>query len=105
MIKVSGAIAVLWLFSAIIGHEMWPAGTTSPIVSSAAEITEPPSSAESGRLRAPHLDARDYAEPRVDVYGNEVEPALAEYWIDRGGVMYERHSPETAVLTLGSPTS
>jgi hypothetical protein len=41
--------------------------------------------------------------PRVDVHGNPVDNAVGEYRVDRGGEMYERHSPDTALLHLGSP--
>ena len=43
--------------------------------------------------------------PGTDMLGNDVEPALADYRIDGGGEVYERHSPETAVPRLSSPTS
>jgi outer membrane lipoprotein-sorting protein len=45
------------------------------------------------------------AEPRVDVYGNEIEDALGDYRIDPSGDVYERHSPETEVARLASPVS
>lgn len=44
------------------------------------------------------------ADPRPDLYGNEVDNAVAEYQIDTGGSLYELHSPETAVLKLQPPT-
>ena len=47
----------------------------------------------------------DSQSPELDILGNEVEHAIADYRIDRGGAVYERHSPETAVERLGSPST
>lgn len=44
-----------------------------------------------------------FADPRVDIYGNEVSDAVGDYRIDRRGDLYERHAPDTAVLRLGPP--
>lgn len=44
-----------------------------------------------------------FAEPRVDLYGNEISDAVGDYRVDRGGDLYERHAPDTAVLRLGPP--
>jgi len=44
------------------------------------------------------------AQPQVDVYGNEIEDALTDYRFDKGGIVYERHSPDTEVPHLGPPT-
>lgn len=41
----------------------------------------------------------------VDVYGNEVSSAVAEYSLDAGGGSYELHSPQTDIPHLGSPES
>lgn len=40
---------------------------------------------------------------RIDLYGNPVSNALADYGVDRRGKMYERHAPDTALLELGPP--
>jgi hypothetical protein len=42
-------------------------------------------------------------EPRIDLYGNEVEEAVGDYRIDVRGDIYERHSPDTEVTQLGAP--
>ncbi len=41
----------------------------------------------------------------IDLFGNEVDHALATYRIDRAGGTYEVHSPETAVSHLRPPKS
>jgi hypothetical protein len=45
----------------------------------------------------------DWAEPRVDLNGNEIDDAVGDYRVDRRGEMYERHAPDTALLHLGAP--
>jgi hypothetical protein len=45
------------------------------------------------------------ADPALDLYGNEVTVAVAEYKIDGSGRLYELHSPQSALLRLGSPKS
>jgi hypothetical protein len=44
-------------------------------------------------------------QPRLDVYGNEIDDAVTDYRIDRRGDVYERHSPETEVPRLAPPVS
>jgi hypothetical protein len=45
----------------------------------------------------------DWAEPRVDLNGNEIDVAVSDYRVDRRGEMYERHAPDTALLHLSAP--
>jgi hypothetical protein len=45
------------------------------------------------------------ADPALDLHGNEVTVAVAEYKIDALGRLYELHSPQSALLRLGSPKS
>ena len=45
-------------------------------------------------------DARDM---RRDAWGNEIAPAVADYFVDPYGEMYESHAPDTALLELGQP--
>jgi hypothetical protein len=45
----------------------------------------------------------DWAEPRVDLNGNEVDSAVGDYRVDRRGEMYERHAPDTALIHLSAP--
>ena len=53
----------------------------------------------------PTLPARadDWAEPRVDLNGNEIDAAVGDYRVDRQGELYERHAPDTALLHLSAP--
>jgi len=45
----------------------------------------------------------DWADPRIDLNGNEIDDAVSDYRVDRGGEMYERHAPDTALLRLSAP--
>lgn len=45
----------------------------------------------------------DWAEPLVDLNGNEIDEAVGDYRVDRAGELYERHAPDTAVLHLSDP--
>ena len=51
------------------------------------------------------LPARDndWADPRIDLNGNEIDDAVSDYRVDRRGEMYERHAPDTALLRLSAP--
>ncbi len=40
---------------------------------------------------------------RIDIYGNPIEAAAGDYRLDIRGDLYENHSPDTAILALGSP--
>jgi hypothetical protein len=56
-------------------------------------------------------DTRDRRAPRaetaatIDLYGNEVSDAVAEYTVDPAGSLYELHSPQTELPRLGIPKS
>jgi hypothetical protein len=45
----------------------------------------------------------DRANGVVDLYGNDVSDAVAEYTLDAAGCLYEVHSPRTELLHLASP--
>jgi len=48
---------------------------------------------------------QDVDEPKVDLFGNEVDDAVGDYRVDVRGDIYERHSPDTEVSRLGPPIS
>jgi hypothetical protein len=87
-------VSVMWVLAAVAGHQMWTARVGA--------VHHAPTTAVSRSLATEADDTADYfAQPRIDVYGNEVDEAVGDYRIDPGGDLYERHSPDTAVLTLG----
>lgn len=102
---VYASVGALWLCSLLAGPAVWGSGLSSSIAASSAEITAqspPPPGAVTG---APRVESGNSPQPRVDLLGNEIEDAVADYRVDLGGDVYERHSPETAVPRLGSPSS
>jgi hypothetical protein len=105
MKTVCGVLGVLWLGGFLGGQQLWVNAMTSPIASNSAEITARPVTGSRVVTDAPSVENNDSSAGATDILGNEIESALADYRIDRGGEVYERHSPETAVPRLGSPTS
>jgi hypothetical protein len=55
------------------------------------------------RDAAPDLDLD--AHGNLDVHGNEVTHAVAEYSLDVDGSLYELHAPQVELPHLGSPKS
>jgi len=47
----------------------------------------------------------DRVDDGIDLYGNEVNAAVATYKLDRTGALYELHSPQTEVPQLRPPKS
>jgi hypothetical protein len=78
---------LLWLTILIVVAGAWSAG--------AGIIERPGISAPAPSAPAPS---------RIDLYGNEVEDAVGDYRIDFDGEVYERHSPDTDVARLASPS-
>jgi hypothetical protein len=50
-------------------------------------------------------DPLDDSQGNVDLYGNDVTDAVAQYKFDGTGALYELHSPQTEVARLPSPKS
>jgi hypothetical protein len=87
---------------AVIPVAMLMAGSTACVSKAmAAQASYAPATTPSitDRLGLPSSPA----EPHLDVYGNEIEDAITDYRIDTGGVVYERHSPDTEVPRLSPP--
>jgi hypothetical protein len=101
MAALRTAIGILWLIAFVAGRELGgeapgvdlppvPIPNTAQFVGLSEEVTEAP-----------------YVEPApptpTDLFGNEVEQAVADYRVDPRGDIYERHSPDTAVMRPGRP--
>ncbi|MGH9350467.1 MAG: hypothetical protein ACRD26_24725 [Vicinamibacterales bacterium] len=97
-----GTIAVVALLA---GRGFWLSVIASPIRATSAEIIAQPFVAAGEAGGGPRVESDDPESQRLDLIGNEIEEALADYRIDRGGSVYERHSPETAIQRLGSPST
>jgi hypothetical protein len=102
------AIGVVWALSFVAGRDLWLSPAASANTATSAEFTVQacphPRGVTEGSL-VETGDSREARDPEVDLFGNEVEPAIADYRVDLRGTIYERHSPETAVARLGSPST
>lgn len=78
------------------------AGCVSKAISARTAYARTESPTVTGRLQD---IPRHVLQPQLDVYGNEIEDAITDYRIDTGGVVYERHAPDTEVPRLGPPLS
>jgi hypothetical protein len=108
MTSLRVAIGLTWLVSFCAGHAAWDSAPPSSIAATSAEFTAQ-AACSSGAVVRGSLVEPDHPpaseDPRVDLFGNEIEEAIADYRIDLRGGVYERHSPDTAVQKLGSPTT
>jgi hypothetical protein len=96
MLLIRLVMVAIWVLAAIAGHEMW-----SPPVSAVHQ-------AETTAISTPRVEngaetADRYTKSHFDLYGNQIDEALGDYRVDPRGEMYERHSPDTAILKLGPP--
>jgi hypothetical protein len=108
MRTVRVAIGVLWIAAFMAGRELWNPPSALAIAATSAEITDlsgPNPGAVAGGSQVESDDSPDTADPRFDLFGNEIEEAVADYRIDLRGGVYERHSPDTAVAKLGAPST
>jgi hypothetical protein len=97
------AIGLIWALSLLLGRGMWQSAASLPANSAVAiHDTTAVSDGVAGESTSV---GNDHERPQVDLFGNEIETAIADYRFDRRGGVYERHSPETAVPRLGSPVS
>jgi hypothetical protein len=102
------AIGVMWVLCFLMGRTAMDVSRPSPIAATSAEITDwtvPTIGAVAGGSLVEPDDSNGVREPLRDLFGNEIEEAIADYRIDLRGGVYERHAPDTAVPKLGSPTT
>lgn len=108
MTAFKAGVGLLWLLSLLAGRAWHPAAA-SAIHAAQAEATAQPPAIDSEVVVGPSVEPDDLAgepaDPRWDLFGNEIEDAIADYRIDLRGSVYERHSPETAMQRLGSPST
>lgn len=101
MKSLSFLVGLLWVLALVAGFTMWRDSATTAY-SVLIDATDTTSVSEPRTRRG--LETHDqFAEPRRDLYGNEVTGAVADYRVDPRGDLYERHAPDTAVLKLGPP--
>ncbi len=95
-------IVAVGLVSLFTGSNMWAKHyTPEPITVAHARVDTTSVLDEVVNSGTVHED--DWAEPRVDLNGNEIDDAVGDYRVDPRGEMYERHAPDTALTHLGAP--
>ena len=86
-------VVVVWIVALFTAWAAWEqAHMSGPFAAPMAET----SSTGFAARHAPRA-------PRVDLYGNEIEEAFAEYQIHGDGDIYERHSPASTMPRPGRP--
>ena len=102
---IAALMALLVLAALFTPQHVTPSHTSSRL----AVATDAPPQASSGLPATPGVVAgetksdSDDTEAIIDLYGNEVSPAIATYSFDSLGSLYEVHSPQTELPKLGSP--
>ena len=98
-------IGLIWIASLLAGRALWSDEAASANGATSARITAHTAWTGGEAVKWSPVEGGDPNAKRVDLFGNEVEDALADYRFDLRGDVYERHSPDTAVQKLGSPSS
>jgi hypothetical protein len=93
-------IAALWLLIMFAGSNMWTKHALAKQITALTPHADTTSVLDD-LLKSTPLRNKDWAEPRVDLNGNDVDDAVGDYRVDRSGEMYERHAPDTAMTHLG----
>ena len=96
--RLSGIVAILVLGGGLLSTHR---GVTSSRSQPARDIAL----AASDASPHPHRSATEGDGVAVDLYGNEVNDAIATYTLDPTGSLYELHSPQTELPRLGGPKS
>jgi hypothetical protein len=94
MMSVIAALSHLWVLHSAV----------RPPQAIVLHAAEPTTSVIDAGLLSSQTRADDWAEPRVDLNGNEIDEAVGDYRVDTRGDMYERHAPDTALLHLSAPS-
>lgn len=92
---------IAWLLAMLAGCVVWKTGAAAP---SDTDREWRDGTAVSQPIATGRPDREwQFAAPRRDMYGNQVDEAVGDYRIDPRGDLFERHAPDTAVLELGPP--
>lgn len=97
-------MVAMWALAGLAGHQMWTPGVSAVPEARQTETTSisiPLVEDAAAEEAAPTADS--HLQPQFDVYGNQIDEAVGEYHVDPRGELYERHSPDTAILKLGPP--
>ncbi len=100
---IAALMALLVLTALFTPQHVTPSHTASAAVVSLPAPSGP--AATPGVVAGEAETDSDETEAVLDLYGNEVSPAVATYSFDALGDLYEVHSPQTELPRLGSPKS
>ena len=95
--------AVLALAMLAAASNLWTKQSQTRQVHAIAEPSPATTSVIDSNARELPVSDEEWAEPRIDLNGNEIDDAVGDYRIDRRGELYERHAPDTALLRLSAP--
>jgi hypothetical protein len=98
LVRVAASLVLV----ALLGCVLLMSRTVSPSRIDRAPAAVADVAADGPKL---HRARPDGTESVVDLYGNEVDEAIATYSLDPTGSLYEVHSPQTELPRLASPKS
>ena len=107
MTPLRALVVFLWFAILSAGSYMWTIRTTAQPIAGVHPRVDSPSVLDevvNGAAKLERARDDDWAEPNVDLNGNEVDDAVGDYRIDRHGELYERHAPDIALPHPGSPS-
>jgi hypothetical protein len=105
MTPLRALVVFLWFAILSAGSYMWTMHTTAQPITGVHPRVDTPSVLDevvNGAAKLEGARGHDWAEPHVDLNGNEIDDAVGDYRVDQRGELYERHAPDTALLHLGS---
>src|SRR5438105_2386413 len=91
-------IVVLVMVAMFTASNMWSKPTAARPLTVVLPLVAATTSISDSDPLPPSIREGDWAEPRVDLNGNEIDAAIGDYRVDKRGEMYERHAPDTALL-------
>lgn len=100
------ALVPFFLLWALAAAELQSTPTAAhPVARTAAPVSVSSDSAAVPSWPEVDTDQPLAAQSETDLYGNQVDDAVAEYSLDAAGSLYELHAPQVELPHLGSPKS
>ncbi len=101
--RIVAGCAVAAVIVAFFGAAVF---TSSTVSTSRLELRSPAAATPNATSEMPLRQSQAKGQAgSIDLYGNEVDDAVATYSLDPAGGLYEVHSPQTELPRLGSPKS
>jgi hypothetical protein len=99
--RVWAAVLAMAMLFAV--SNLWTKQSQTRQVHAIAQPSPETTSVIDSKARELPASGEEWAEPRIDLNGNQIDDAVGDYRVDRRGEMYERHAPDTALLHLSAP--